>query len=762
MAATRQYLPPQSQRQPQFWRPGASRPGESLASRASLAVDADGADADVSIASLASPFVQSGREKLPVFKHREGILYLVETHAVTVVVGETGSGKTTQIPQYLVEAGWAAGGRVVACTQPRRVAAQMVASRVAEEMGVGLGERVGYSIRFENVTSEGVTQIKFLTDGVLLREMMEDPLLSRYSVIMVDEAHERSLATDILLGLLKKVMRRRPDLRLVISSATLAADDVAAFFDTSHEKLKVVPGGSDALPSRKPAIISVEGRSHPVQLLYLEEPSSDYLQTALDTVLAIHCQEPPGDILVFLTGQEEVDTLVQLVAEQSNSYTPSSEKLRGLQAFPLYAGLPAGDVEAAFAPTLRGRRKVLVATNIAETSLTIEGIVYVVDCGFVKQRFFDPVSNVDALLLVPVSRASAQQRAGRAGRVRPGKCYRLYTEHSYMTDLAAHTIPEIQRSDLTATVLQLKSLGIDNIMRFDWLSPPAPSAMIRALETLFAVRALDMDGRLTKPVGVQLAEFPLDPLVAFMLLVSANAPGTTADGATGTAMKSGGGGGGLGGRKEEEDEEEEDGDGEEADGCSEEMCTVAASLCVQSVWVGSSGRQRESDRLKERFAAAEGDFISYLNVYEGFTRSGRSPKWCHANGINYQAMLRVDDVRGQLRKGLRRLGLKLLSCRGDVMLLQRAAAASLFVNAAQLMSDGDGSTYKSVRSNLHLKIHPSSVLFRVAPQWVVFRTASQADSFLYMRDVTAVEREWLLDAAPHFFTQRQIGIPTRA
>ncbi|GJP40479.1 hypothetical protein CLOM_g159 [Closterium sp. NIES-68] len=753
--AARPYLPPQSQRPPQFWRPGAPRPGESLASRASLAVDADGADADVSIATLASPFAQSGRERLPVCKHREGILYLVETHAVTVVVGETGSGKTTQIPQYLVEAGWAAGGRVVACTQPRRVAAQMVAGRVAEEMGVALGERVGYSIRFENVTMQGVTQIKFLTDGVLLREMMEDPLLSRYSVIMVDEAHERSLATDILLGLLKKVLRRRPDLRLVISSATLAADDVAAFFDTSHEKPKVVLANA---PSRKPAIISVEGRSHPVQLLYLEEATSDYLQSALDTVLAIHCQEPPGDILVFLTGQEEVDTLVQLIAEHSNSYTPSSEKLRDLQAFPLYAGLPAGDIEAAFAPTLRGRRKVLVATNIAETSLTIEGIVYVVDCGFVKQRFFDPVSNVDALLLVPVSRASAQQRAGRAGRVRPGKCYRLYTEHSYMTDLAAHTIPEIQRSDLTATVLQLKSLGIDNIMRFDWLSPPAPAAMIRALETLFAVRAMDMDGRLTKPVGVQLAELPLDPLVAVMLLVSANAPGTSAAGAAGSARE---GGGGVSGKEEEEEAEEEEGEGEEADGCSEEMCTVAASLCVQSVWVGSGGRQRESDRLKERFAAAEGDFVSYLNVYEGFIRSGQSSKWCHANGINYQAMLRVADVRGQLRRGLRRLGLKLLSCRGDVMLVQRAAAASLFVNAAQLMTEGDGSTYKSVRGNLHLKIHPSSVLFRVAPQWVVYRTASQADSLLYMRDVTVVEKEWLLDAAPHLFTKRQIGIPTR-
>ena len=231
------------------------------------------------------------------YKYRKAILYLVERHATTIIVGETGSGKSTQIPQYLKEAGWAEGGRLIGCTQPRRLAVQTVASRVAEEVGVKLGEEVGYTIRFEDETNPGMTMIKFLTDGVLIREMMEDPLLSKYSVIMIDEAHERSISTDILLGLLKKIQRRRPELRLIISSATIEARSMSAFFSNRRKNSLLKP--ADDLPNPEPAILSVEGRGYTVETHYLEEPVSDYLQAAVNTVLIIHEKEPPGDILGF-------------------------------------------------------------------------------------------------------------------------------------------------------------------------------------------------------------------------------------------------------------------------------------------------------------------------------------------------------------------------------------------------------------------------------------------------------------------------------
>uniref|UniRef100_A0A1D1ZDH0 RNA helicase n=1 Tax=Anthurium amnicola TaxID=1678845 RepID=A0A1D1ZDH0_9ARAE len=539
----------------QFWKPGAERPR--------LLDDEEGGVLFFSAPHSSSSgygyaSLERQRQRLPVYKYRTAILYLVENHATTIIVGETGSGKTTQIPQYLKEAGWAEGGRLIGCTQPRRLAVQSVASRVAEEMGVKLGEEVGYTIRFEDITIPGVTMIKFLTDGVLLREMMDDPILTKYSVIMVDEAHERSLSTDMLLGLLKKVQRRRPELRLIISSATIEAKSMSAFFSSSKKHQVQAP--DDHIRQVMPAILSVEGKGFPVDIHYSEEPVSNYLQAAVSTVILIHSKEPTGDILVFLTGQDDINAAVQLLTEDILVHEKQSS---GLLILPLYSGLPRAEQDLVFSPTPKGKRKVIIATNIAETSLTLEGVVYVVDSGFSKQRFYNPISDIENLVVAPISKASARQRAGRAGRVRPGKCFRLYTEEYFVKEMPAEGIPEMQRSNLVSLVIQLKALGIDNILGFDWISPPSPEAMIRALEVLYSLGILDDDAKLTSPTGFQVAEIPLDPMVSKMIL-SANVYG-----------------------------------------CSEEITTIAAVLSLQSIWVSSRGSQRELDEAKQQFAVAE-------------------------------------------------------------------------------------------------------------------------------------------------------------
>ncbi|KAK4589753.1 hypothetical protein RGQ29_020362 [Quercus rubra] len=579
-----------------FWKPGTEKPR--------IVDDEEGGVLFLSTAASSSSSsgfgygsMEKQRQRLPVYKYRTAILYLVETHATSIIVGETGSGKTTQIPQYLKEAGWADGGRVIACTQPRRLAVQSVAARVAEEMGVKLGEEVGYTIRFEDLTNTNTTTIKFLTDGVLLREMMDDPLLTKYSVIMVDEAHERSISTDILLGLLKKIQRRRPELRLIISSATIEAKSMSAFFQASKRRRGLE--GEELGPRMEPAILSVEGRGFNVQIHFAEEPVSDYVQAVVSTVLSIHNQEPMGDILVFLTGQDDIDTAVKLLNEEAQS---NGKKSSGLIVLPLYSGLSRAEQELIFTPTPRGKRKVVISTNIAETSLTLEGIVYVVDSGFSKQRFYNPISDIENLVVAPLSKASARQRAGRAGRVRPGKCYRLYTEEYFVNEMSAEGIPEMQRSNLVSCVIQLKALGIDNILGFDWPASPSPEAMIRALEVLYSLGVLDDDAKLTTPAGFQVAEIPLEPMISKMILSSNEL------------------------------------------GCSEEILTIAATLSIQSIWVSGRGVQKELDEAKLRFAAAEGDHVTFLNVYKGFLQSGKSSQWCHKNHVNYQAMAGGDAI----------------------------------------------------------------------------------------------------------------------
>ncbi|KAJ9565848.1 hypothetical protein OSB04_001814 [Centaurea solstitialis] len=675
----------------QFWKPGTAKPR--------LLDDEEGGVLFYSASPSSSSTyglvsLEKQRQRLPVFKYRDSILYLVETHSTTIIVGETGSGKTTQIPQYLKEAGWADGGHVIACTQPRRLAVQSVAARLAEEMGVKLGEEVGYTIRFEDVTNSDLTRIKFLTDGVLLREMMDDPLLSKYSVIMVDEAHERSLSTDILLGLLKKIQRRRPELRLIIASATIEAKSMAAFFQTRKRRPQLE--GEDHGLKTEPAILSVEGRGFNVQIFYAEEPVSDYLRATVSTVMSIHNKEPMGDILVFLTGQDDIDTAVQLITEEAQNNGKSS---LGMIVLPLYSGLTRADQDLIFSPSPRGKRKV--------------GIVYVIDSGFSKQRFYNPITDIENLVVAPISKASARQRAGRAGRVRPGKCYRLYTEEYFVNEMSLEGFLRCRDRNLVSSVIQLKALGIDNILGFDWPSSPSPEAMVRALEVLYSLGILDDDAKLTSPVGFQVAELPLDPMISKMIIVSDEL------------------------------------------GCSEEIITVSAILSVQSIWISVKG-QRELDEAKLRFAASEGDHVTFLNVYKGFLQSNKSSKWCHKNFINYHAMKKVLEVREQLRRVAQRLGLALKSCENDMQVLRRAVTAGFFANACRLEPYSHNGTYKTLRSSQEVYIHPSSVLFRVNPKWVVYHSLVSTDR-QYMRNVISIDPSWLREAAPHFYNQQPVN-----
>ena len=479
--------------------------------------------------------LEAHRARLPVAKARDQLIYLLEKHQVVVVVGETGSGKSTQIPQYLMEAGYAEeDGKMVGVTEPRRVAATTLATRVAQEAKCRLGAAVGYSIRFDECFSREYTKIKFITEGILIREMLGDPLLSQYSVLVLDEVHERTAQIDIIMGLLKKIMKRRRDLKIIISSATVDAEYLRDFFNSGREP-KVVKEEEKENGESKSAekdqrkdkeekvfpatILSVEGRNYSVDVFYLTDPCADYVRACVDTCVRLHEQEPPGDVLIFLTGMEEVDHCCNLLKQYSDTAKDSKHGLR-LWVLPMYGSLAPTRQLKVFRPAGRGHRKVVVATNIAETSITIDGISYVIDSCFVKQAWFNSDTYCDSLTITTVSQAGAEQRAGRAGRTRPGKCLRMCKEADFV-NLPLNTPPELQRTDLCGPVLQLKALGIDNIVRFDFPSAPPSRNLIAAIELLYALGALDDRGELSQPLGEQMSELPIHPTLAKMLLSSA-------------------------------------------------------------------------------------------------------------------------------------------------------------------------------------------------------------------------------------------------
>ncbi|XP_065851591.1 pre-mRNA-splicing factor ATP-dependent RNA helicase DEAH1-like [Euphorbia lathyris] len=642
---------------------------------------------DDSIAKSAFEKIQEDRKTLPIYKYRDELLDAIEKFQVLVIVGETGSGKTTQIPQYLHEAGYTKRGKI-GCTQPRRVAAMSVAARVSQEMGVKLGHEVGYSIRFEDCTSDK-TILKYMTDGMLLREFLGEPDLASYSVVMVDEAHERTLSTDILFGLVKDIARFRPDLKLLISSATLDAAKFSDYFDSAP-------------------IFKIPGRRFPVEIHYTKAPEADYLDAAIVTALQIHVTEPAGDILVFFTGQEEIETAEEILKHRTRGL---GTKIAELIICPIYANLPTELQAKIFEPTPEGARKVILATNIAETSLTIDGIKYVIDPGFCKMKSYNPRTGMESLLVTPISKASAMQRAGRSGRTGPGKCFRLYTAYNYNHDLDDNTVPEIQRTNLANVVLSLKSLGIHDLLNFDFMDPPPSEALLKALELLFALSALNKHGELTK-VGRRMAEFPLDPMLSKTIVASDKYK------------------------------------------CSDEIISIAAMLSIgNSIFYRPKDKQVHADNARLNFHTGNvGDHVALLKVYNSWRETNYSTQWCYENYIQVRSMKRARDIRDQLEGLLERVEIEITSNASDLDPIKKSITSGYFPHSAKLQKNG---SYRTVKHPQTVHIHPSSGLSQVLPRWVIYHELVLT-SKEYMRQVSELKPEWLVEIAPHYYQLKDV------
>ncbi|XP_077987074.1 pre-mRNA-splicing factor ATP-dependent RNA helicase DHX16-like [Glandiceps talaboti] len=649
--------------------------------------DAQEKEPQISEAQKKKLSIQETRKSLPIYPFKQDLLDAIEEHQVLIIEGETGSGKTTQIPQYLHEGGYTRDGKKIGCTQPRRVAAMSVAARVSEEMGVKLGNEVGYSIRFEDCTSDR-TILKYMTDGMLLREFLTEPDLAGYSVLIIDEAHERTLHTDVLFGLVKDIARFRPDLKLLISSATLDTEKFSEFFDDAP-------------------IFRIPGRRYPVNIYYTKAPEADYLEACVVSVLQIHVTQPVGDVLVFLTGQEEIETCQEMLTERVRKL---GSKVRELIILPIYANLPSDLQAKIFEPTPPGARKVIIATNIAETSLTIDGIIYVIDPGFCKQKSYNARTGMESLIVTPVSKASANQRAGRAGRVAAGKCFRLYTAWAYKNELEESTIPEIQRTNLGNVVLLLKSLGINDLIHFDFMDPPPHETLVLALEQLYALGALNHLGELTK-LGRRMAEFPVDPMLSKMILAS------------------------------------------EKYQCSDEILSITAMLSVNAaIFYRPKDKIVHADNARKNFFVPGGDHLTLLNVYNQWVETGHSTQWCFENFIQHRSMRRARDVREQLEGLMERVEIPITSSAMDTINIRKAVTAGFFYHTARLSKSGQ---YKTVKHHQTVMVHPNSSLFEEQPRWLIYHELVFTTKE-FMRQTIEIENQWLLEVAPHYYKAREL------
>ncbi|KAI0344289.1 P-loop containing nucleoside triphosphate hydrolase protein [Trametopsis cervina] len=583
------------------------------------------------------------REYLPAFACREELLKVIRDNQVIVVVGETGSGKTTQLAQFLYEDGYCTYG-LIGCTQPRRVAAMSVAKRVSEEMECKLGSTVGYAIRFEDCTSPE-TKIKYMTDGVLLRESLNEGDLDRYSVIILDEAHERSLSTDVLMGLLRKILSRRRDLKLIVTSATMNAEKFSGFYGNAPT-------------------FTIPGRTFPVEVFHAKSPCEDYVDSAVKQVLQIHLSLPPGDILVFMTGQEDIEITCQVVNERLSQLDEPAP----LAVLPIYSQMPADLQAKIFDPTSDGRRKVIVATNIAETSLT-------------------------------------------------GKfCYRLYTEMAYRNEMFANNIPEIQRTNLANTVLLLKSLGVKDLLEFDFMDPPPQANMLNSMYQLWVLGALDNVGNLT-PVGRKMSEFPMEPSMAKMLIASVEYK------------------------------------------CSAEMLTIVSMLSVPSVFYRPKERMEEADAAREKFNVPESDHLTLLNVFNQWKSHGFRDDWSIRHFLHPKLLRKAREVRVQLEDIMKFQKMEIISAGTDFDLIRKSICAGYFHQAARVKGIGE---FVNIRTGLPTHLHPTSALYGLGytPTYVIYHELILT-SKEYMTQVTAVDAFWLAELGSVFYSVKEKNFDER-
>lgn len=649
--------------------------------------------------------VQEQRESLPVFQVRDELLKSISNNNFVVIVGETGSGKTTQITQYLAEDGYINNG-MIGCTQPRRVAATSVAKRVAEEVNCKVGDEVGYTIRFEDCTSSK-TKIKYMTDGMLEREALVDPLMLKYSVIVLDEAHERTIATDILFALLRDaVHKRNGTLKLIITSATLDSQKFSQYFDNCP-------------------VFHIKGRTFPVKIYYTKTPELDYLEATIDTIIDVHSNNPPGDILVFLTGREEIETCCESIIQKMGVLYKADPNITELIVLPIYSAMPSEMQSRIFDSTPQGKRKVVIATNIAETSITIDGIYYVIDPGFVKVNAYDPKRSMDTLIIQPISRSQADQRAGRAGRTGPGICYRLYTKNAYSKEMSLNTTPEILRQNLSHTILMLKAMGIEDILSFGFMDRPNEESILKALEELYILEALDDDGKLTQ-IGKYMAYFPMEPMLAKTLIKSFEF------------------------------------------NCSYEVIEIISMLSVPDVFYRPREKRELADKMKQRFDDYNGDHLTLLHIYRKWETSGFSKEWCKDNFIHDKSMRKARDVKKQLmklvdniNKNEEGLQLSIKSCNNKLDQVRKAFASGFFKNCAKRSSNhghiSEDGAFKTLSDNLSVYIHPSSSLFKVPGVDYVFYHTLVLTNREYMHYTTKIDPSWLIQFASKVFRKVNDG-----
>lgn len=760
------------------------------------------------------------RKDLPIWAHASEIREGLHQKDFMLLVGETGSGKSTQVPQILLSEHWCRPksvtatisgitqtvkvGGCIAVTEPRRVAAITLARRVAEEMGTPLGSsspasKVGYSVRFDNSTSPS-TQIKFVTEGMLLQELLRDPWLLQYSAVIVDEVHERGVSVDLLMGFLRNMNTGEKEgrggiaLRVAVMSATADLENLRNFFEEDHESKESnglsgmngnaneafdpeadeteeesewsglsssyksdgedTPGGVSsshvtldskpqheipkkghrqasrgklALPNEldsialrakanggrplghktsRTATCYIDGRQFPVKTIYSPEPVRDFIDASLRTIFQIHHKEPmPGDILVFLTGQETVESLESLVNEYALGLGSEVPKLLVL---PLFAALPQAAQQRVFQPAPPKTRKIILATNIAETSVTVSGVRFVIDCGKSKIKQFRSRIGLDSLLVKPISKSAATQRKGRAGREAPGQCYRLYTEQDYLALQSSNT-PEILRCDLSQAILTMKARGVDDITRFPFLDRPPREALEKALLQLFRLQALKESGEISD-IGLQMAKLPLSVSLARVLLAAAD-----------PQMN-----------------------------CLPEVIDIISCLSVENVFlnVTSEEKKEEAEAARRELYRREGDHLTLLSTLRAYAAERADRKvWTERHFVSHRAMQSVMEVRKQLRAQCQRSNSLSLSPDRQVSTLTTERANSILkcflkgfaTNTARLFPDG---SYRTIVGNQTVSIHPSSGLFGKKVEAIMYNEFVFTNRS-YARGVSVVQMDWI-------------------